>query len=593
MRSQHTSKLASLALAIACGIGMAGCQRTYFPSNPFAGKLPSLPVPKMLSGKLSAPPALPLAGKLPIPKLPGLSSIPRPNFGNLVRTATTPAADAIAARSSTPPPAPPKTFDTSSADQQIAASRMPSDIKSKLEVARKAAEASRENIETAQDKFNTAVASTTPPSSGNLFSRINTKPAGAAGTVNAAKPAVNQTAAGNLWGNYKPDTRPGSSNRPDGGIEELAKVNPRLYDRYGKLTTSNGVDSGQFVATNPDAKRDFDFPPAQDAQVARQSPTADKVSSDNPDATIAGLRSQLMELRSRGSGTSDQFKLPHRSAFEIAGLAPQKPVAKEPEQPLHRGFGNAADLGERQQTVSIPDPTAPTNILRAIAPPTPGLVATKEINTGLGRSNTSAGELPRGNMLSGKRKSASPSEDIVSNDFVGGAEPSSVTPPPTLRASAHEPVQDMQLPRQLSQASLDALEAAKQARLNQPLPEVNRAPLAGGFQNPKVAPHQFPLPQQPPVTMAASPSAFPAQIRTQVSPQLQVTRNQFFDRAAEPAPTPEKPSASAARVAKAPSLSIGTAAPPRNGSADLPDGLNTGSGNYAPGSVRSLEKKLW
>ena len=579
MRFQHKRRIVSIALAILCSIGFTDHLCAQFPSNPFAGKLPSLPVPKLFGGKLQAPRVKPLANKLSVPKLPGLPSLPRPNFGNLKRTIQTPAAQAIATRTNQPPAAPSQIFDTSSADRQIAAGKMPSDVKSSLDRARKAAEASRDALNTSQNDFNSAVAGTKPPKSENLFSKIKTKPSQS--TASAAQHSGSSSRSGNLWGNYKPDLGPSSSNRSSGGIEDLAKVNPRLYDRYGKLTSSNGAD-GQFVATN--AERDFDFQPEKASRAA-----TDKVSSDNAEATIAGLRSQLMELRSRGAGTSDQLKMPHRSAFEIAGIAPVKPVVEEPELPVHRGFGNAASFGDRQQTVSIPDPTAPTNVLRAAARPTPGMVATHEIKSDFNKtaSNTLAADLPVGNKLSNN----SASESMVNNDFVGLANTDSTVdakkdPIPKLRAAATEQVPSMELPRQLSQASLDALEQAKQEKLNQPLPEINQnsGPLVGGFQNPKVASTQF----QPQTTTPPAPksqqrsSAFPGNFQSQVpARQQQVTSNQFFSRAAKEAPvkTVAEPTA---RVAEAQLL------PPA-----LPEGITTGDGTYSPGSVRSLEKKLW
>lgn len=595
MRSQNNRKLASVTLAVICGLGFSGCQRAHFPNNPFAGKIPSLPVPKMFAGKLKAPQVQPIGGRLPVPKLPSMSNFPRPNFGNLVRTVRTPAADAMASRSNQPPEAPARNFDTSSADKQIAAGRMPADVKSKLDLARKAAEASRDAVDTAQTDFNSAVAGTKAPSretpsSDSLFSKIKTKP-----TAPSAKQTASSSSTGNLWGDYQPDTRPGSSNRASGGLEDLAKVNPRLYDRYGKLTSGNGSPSGQFVATN--TKKDFDFQPVS-APEAKTNQLTDKTSSDNPDATIAGLRSQLMELRSRGSGSSDQFKLPPRSAFAIAGVAPVKPVVKKPEQPLHRGFGNADSFGDRTQTVSIPDPTAPANVLRAAAPKTPGLVATKEIKSSFSKtdSTTAASELPVGNVLSNQLKSstsASQNESMVSNDFVGSPSDTKDSPsdtkdeaPPMLRASASEQVLNLELPRQLSQASLDALEQAKQDRLNLPLPEINQTsgPLIGGTSNPKVAPTQF-QPPSTPTQQAFRPAttAFPGHFQTQApAQQQQVTSNQFFNRAATQRPATETIAKPTTRVAEAKPLS-----------ASLPEGLTTGDGTYSPGSVRGLEKKLW
>ena len=574
MRSQHKRKLISVALAALFSVGLTDCAAA---QNPFAGKLPSLPIPKIFKGKTRAPIVKPFATKLP--------TLPRPNFGNLARTIRTPAAEAIATRTNQPPAAPARIFDTSSADKQIAAAKMPADVKSSLERARRAAEASRDAIKTEQNDFNSAVASTKPPTSENLFSKIKTKPSQS--VASASSKAGSGSRSDNVWGNYTPDTSPSSSNRGGGGLADLAKVNPRLYDRYGKLTSSNGSSDTKFVATN--AGRNFDFLPANapKSQLAKEHGNAmDKVSSDNSEATIARLRGQLMELRSRGAGTSAQLKIPHRSAFDLAGVAPVKTVDKEPELPLHRGFGDAAALGDRPQTVSIPDPTAPTNVLRAAAPPTPGLVATHEIKTSFGQmpSGKPAEELPVGNTLS--TGSASKNDSMVNNDFVDADSNVDVEKDmiPMLRGTAKEQVPSTELPRQLSQASLDALEAAKQEKLSLPLPEVNakRGPLEGGFQNPKVAATKFqPKTTAPAQTSQQRSSAFPGHFLTRTpAVQQQVTSNQFFNRAAKSAP--EKTAEPAARVAESKLL------PPA-----LPQGLTTGDGNYSPGSVKGLEKKLW
>ncbi len=581
MRSQHTKKLLSAALAVLFSIGTTDCVEA---QNPFAGKLPSLPLPKILRGKRQTPIVKPLANKLP--------TLPRPNFGNLARTIRTPAAEAIASRSSQPLATPAKIFDTSLADEQLAAAKMPRDVKSSLERARKAAEASRDAINTEQSAFNSAVANTKASSSDDLFSKIKTKP-----KATTAKLASKSSNSGGLWGDYESKTNADGSAKASGDIEALAKVNPRLYDRYGKLTTTEGGTDSQFVAKT--TKKNFDFQPDDmpNTQLAKKYGSAiDKVSSDNSEATIASLRSQLMELRSRGAGTSDQLKIPHRSAFDIAGVAPVEPVAKEPELPIHRGFGDAAALGDGQPTVVVPDPTAPPNILRATAPPTPGMVATLEIK---GQSNdvaanTPAEDLPVGNTLSAKLKSsnglASQSESMVNNDFVGlqnvdadiDVDQDSI---PMLRGTAKEKVPSMELPRQLSQASLDALEAAKQEKLNQPLPEVNKksAPLVGGFANPKIAANQLQSSAtQAPQTFQQPSTAFPGHFHSRpTGRQQQVTTNQFFNRAAVDAPKKTEPE-STTRVAEAQLL------PP-----SLPEGLTTGDSTYSPGSVRSLEKKLW
>ena len=587
-QTKPSRKLIKCAVLMICGLGLVGCQRAQFPSNPFAGKLPS-PLHNLSSNRL------------PRPKLPSLANFPRPNFRNLVRPATTPAAVAIAAQTNSSPPPPARSFDTNQAEQQIAAGQMPSSIKSKLEQARLEAEKSRADLgselSSAQKDFNSAISSTENKSGGDFFAKVNPKQS-SAGT---------QRGTNGLWGDYKPDTRPGSSNVSSDGIGELAKVNHGLYDRYGKLTTPNNKD---FAATN---KTDFGFKPPQ-------SPSdfaTEKVSSDKPDETLDGLRKQLMALRSRGSGTSDQMKFPERSAVELAGVAPPAPN-KEPEPSLHRGFGkdNALELGKIQQTVSIPDPTAPTNVLRAAVPAPRGLLSSTPVDTGY-RSTSSksvdSSSLPFGNALSNQLKNASNDDKMVSNDFVASKAP------PTLQASTKPKTLELDLPRQLSAASLEALAVAEEARKNQPVPQViqERGPLAGGISNPnigsvatesfaspKLANQNFAPPTTPPVSAFQSPFQQPVYSnRTQ-----QVTSNQFFNRAAQPAaaqPAAAQPASVApapspepVRVAEAPNfgggLSVGSVQTPFETATQLPAAIKTGDGSYAPGSVRGLDKKqLW
>ena len=160
-------KLIKCAVLVICGIGLSGCQRAQFPSNPFAGKLPS-PIKNVSSSRF------------PLPKLPSLSNFPRPNFRNLVRTATTPpAAAAIAAHTNSSPPPPARSFDTNQAEQQIAAGRMPSSIKSKLDQARLEAEKSRADLgselSSAQKEFNSAIGSTDKKTDGDFFAKVNPK----------------------------------------------------------------------------------------------------------------------------------------------------------------------------------------------------------------------------------------------------------------------------------------------------------------------------------------------------------------------------------------------------------------------------------
>ena len=570
-----------------CGFGLVGCQRAQFPSNPFAGKLPS-PLQNLSSNRL------------PLPKLPSLANFPRPNFRNLVRPATTPAAVAIAAQTNSSPPPPARSFDTNQAEQQIAAGQMPSSVKSKLEQARMEAEKSRADLgselSSAQKEFNSAIGSTENKSGGDLFAKINPK----------QSQADTQKGTNGLWADYKSDTRSGSSNVSSGGIAELAKVNHGLYDRYGKLTTSNNKD---FAATN---KTDFNFQPP------KSSPdlSTEKVSSDKSDETLDGLRKQLMALRSRGSGTSDQMKLPARSAVEIAGVAPLE-LPKEPAPPLHRGFGGDSplDLGKAQQTVSIPDPTAPTNVLRAAVPAPRGLLSSTPVDTGYRRTSSNVdssslpSSLPFGNALSKQLKNASDNDKMVSNDFVAS------NAPPTLQASTKPKTLELDLPRQLSEASLEALATAQQVKKNMPVPQIvqERGPLVGGISNPNIGgsttkgvatPNLANQNFAPPTTPPASAFQSPFQQPVYSNRQQQVTSNQFFDRAAQPVAAAIVPAP--VRVAEAPSfsansadsasggLSVGSVQAPFETTTEMPNAIKTGEGSYAPGSVRGLEKKqLW
>jgi hypothetical protein len=142
----------------------------------------------------------------------------------------------------------------------------------------------------------------------------------------------------------------------------------------------------------------------------------------------------------------------------------------------------------------------------------------------------------------------------------------------------------MELPRKLSQASLNALEEAKQRELNKSLPEINlnSDPFVGASPNPKIASDKaFAQTFAPPSIKNGQPSsAFPSHFpRQNLASRQQVTANQFFNRAAKPAV--EKTEAEA-RVAEVKALAL-----------PLPKGITTGDSTYSPGSVRSLEKKLW
>ena len=373
-------------------------------------------------------------------------------------------------------------------------------------------------------------------------------------------------------------------------------MNHGLYDRYGKLTTPKSTDK-DFVANS---KPNFGFKPPQNTPDF----STEKVSSDKPDETLDGLREQLMALRSRGSGTSDQMKLPAKSAVELAGVAPPAPEPKEPPPSLHRGFGNdnPLELGKAKQVVSIPDPTAPANVLRAAVPAPRGLLSSTPIDTGYRRTspNVDSSSLPVGNALSKQLQNASDNEKMVSNDFVP------LNAPPTLKASTKPKTLELDLPRQLSEASREALATAEQAKKNLPVPQIlqERGPLLGGVSNPNVGgtpaqdfakqnlPNQNFAPQAtPPASAFQSPFQQPVYAR-----QQQVTSNQFFNRAAQPKPTVITPTTLPEPVRVAEALkSVGSVlVAPTETATQLPNAIKTGDGSYAPGSVRNLDKtQLW
>jgi hypothetical protein len=544
-------------------VGFSGCQTFRFPANPFAGaKLPG--------------------ARIPVPRLPSLGKFPKPNFGNIASAIKTPAQQAInssgnsiASANKQPPPAPNRKFDSTATDEKLAQS------------IRAGGKASAEG--TTEPDFSIAKSDTngelTPAQ--KRFKQALAKQRDKNSDL-AAKANSNSKSNSNadLWSDYRPDASPSSSNSlPANSAQELAKVNRGLYDQYGKLTTGS---------SSPKLSEPFD-----------PKSLADKSSdggSAKTDQSIAGLRSQLEQLKARGSGNSDGYSVPTRTALEIAGTAPQTPAAT-PQVKLHKGFGGSAQLKSASNlanrgTVSIPDPTAPTNVLRASADEIPGLVQVTNVAEagkysatrfgGFAGNNTQPSELPTGSLLP---QNSAGSEDLVANKFVQKTEPLKL---PTLTATAESKPIEMALPRPVSEASLAALAENARAAEAAPKPKIT-------FQNP-IQQMAITMPQQaiPDVSASpATPAATTLATTTAVSTPAvsafnlpatrspRVTKNQFFSRpiqASAPLNTPAAPVQRVAQVQQdtAP-LSIMNQ--PESAATALPAGLVTGDSTYAPGSV--------
>jgi len=500
--------------------------------------------------------------KIAVPRLPSLAKLPKPNFGNIARAVKTPARQAIdssgtsiARANNQPPPPPARKFDSTSTDEKLAKfAPFNKDVKPEISVAKSDSVA---DLTPAQKRFKDV-----------LTKQQNKK------TEFAAKANPNR----GLWSDYQPDPAHNSTNN---NIEELAKVNRGLYDQYGKLTTGRKspklgepVDPKMFAAK---AKND-------DVEQANQS--------------IAQLKSQLEKIKVSGNGSSDEFTVPKRTAIEIAGTAPLAAKEKVAEVSLHKGFGSSArlkpasDLANRG-TVTIADPTAPANVLRASADQIPGLVQVTNV-AGPGKySNTNFGgyagtglkpsELPPGSLL------PQSSEEPVANEFVK-IEPSQEIP--TLTATAEPKPFEMPLPREVSDASLAAL--AENARVAEAAPQPKIT-----FQNP-IQQKSIAIAKPTNAFVSASPAMPPATTVANIAPvsafnlpatqSPRVTRNQFITgpmQSAAPLNTPALPSTPATRVAQVQQdfseLSIMTK--PKTAATALPEGIVTGSSSYAPGSV--------
>ena len=543
-------------------VGFTGCQTFRFPANPFAGaKLPG--------------------ARLPIPRLPSLAKLPKPNFGNIANAVRTPAQQAISTSGSSiasskrqPPPAPSRKFNSTVTDEKLAESlRLKGSTKSNFSVAQGDTSA---ELTPAQKRFKDAL------------SKQQAQDRDAVATTNSG-----------LWGDYTPDTTPSSSNNLSANnIQDLAKVNRGLYDQYGKLTT--GKSSPKF--SEP-------FDPKMFAA------NADRSGSEKTEPSVAALKSQLEKLKARGSGSSDEFSVATRTALEIAGTAPQIEAKNaEAKVKLHKGFGDSAQLKPassyvQRGTVNIPDPTAPANVLRASADQIPGLIQATNI-VGPGKySATSYGgytedgvapsELPTGSLL------PQSGDDLVANKFVKPTQRPAIT---TLTATAKPKTIDVPLPREVSEASQAALAEKARAAQTAPNPKIT-------FQNPidqqpvvmpqPTAPVVLGVPAQPSVAAPAMTAAnnFPGNTSTAASafnlPATQsprVTKNQFFSSplaASAPLNTPAAPAQRIARAQQKLSLPSIMGKPEPSATA-LPADLVTGDSSYAPGSVVKPEaESLW
>ncbi|MDB4766383.1 hypothetical protein OAG71_01710 [bacterium] len=540
-----------VAILMAASVGFTGCQTFRFPANPFAGKLSKT--------------------RLPVPKLPSLSKLPTPNFSNIARAIKTPAQQVTSARTSIasaknqPPPPPSRKFDSALTDEKFelatnAEKKFTPDFKTSNSVGQ---DASGE-LTAAQKRFKEAVTS-------------NQK----------AKPNLNASnnTGGGLWGDYQPDP----ANSPSvNNIEDLAKVNRQLYDQYGKLTTSNSS-----------SKLSEPFDPKSFATKATNADI------EKTNESVAELKAQLEKMKARGTGTSDEFSIPSRSAVELAGSAPLAPIETEPELQVHKGFGKqiqlkaANDLANRG-TVNIPDPTAPANVLRASASEIPGLIQSTDIAGpgkysatqfgGYGSNKVNPLELPTGNRL------PESDDELVANKFVETMNQQEI---PTLTATPKANNFEMPLPREVSEASLSAL--AENARV-----AAEAAPPKVTFQNPIVhTPVKMPQ-QVTPLAPATTPVATFANVakatpssafQIPATQTTQVTRNQFFQRPIESSAPLNVAAAPIERVAEAPAQEFAPMSimqQPESASTALPAGLVTGDSTYAPGSVvRPQNESLW
>ena len=553
VRNAVSYRRIGVVVLMAASVGFTGCQTFKLPGNPFAGRFAK--------------------SKIPVPRLPSFGKLPTPKFGNIARAIKTPAQQissvgtSIASAKRQPPPPPSRKFDSALTDEKLAQSNPTQKFTPDFDAANDAAG----ELTAAQKRFKEALAGNQQPTANLTASK---KPAG-------------------LWGDYQADP----ANSPSvNNIEELAKVNRQLYDQYGKLTTSKSS-----------SKLSESFDPKSFAAKATNADIA------KTNESVAELKSQLEKMKARGTGTSDEFSIPSRSAVELAGSAPPVPIEVKPEVQVNKGFGRqiqlkpASDLAVRG-TVNIPDPTAPANVLRASATDIPGLIKPLEV-AGPGKySTTQFGnyasnkvdplELPTGNRL------PKGDDELVANKFVQTMNQQKI---PTLTATASANKFDMPLPREVSEASLAAI--AENAR-----DAAEATPTKITFQNPIVH-TPVKMPQQiaplapaavkpaPPVDAFAGITATPttptpsSAFRLPVTQSPRVTRNQFFNRPIESSAPLNVAAAPIERVAKAPAQEFAPMSimqQPEAASTALPAGLVTGDSSYAPGSVvRPQNESLW
>lgn len=564
----------TLALLMAATVGLSGCQTFRFPGNPFAG------------GRLSS-------AKLPLPKLPSFAKLPKPNFGNIARAVRTPSEQVIASNNTSiasakrqPPPPPSRKFDSTSTDQQMAKSEKVSGgsgTKSAgsadtsgdfLTGARGNNSSTDVALTDAQKRFKDAL-------SGKLSAKSDSP------SDRQSDTATNSGAG--LWRDYRPD--PASSIAGSSSVQQvqdLAKVNRNLYDQYGKLNTGN---SSSKLSEPLDAKM-----------------LAAKISQKEIDKTnqsVANLKQELERIKTRGSGSSDDFSLPVRSALEIAGSAAPVVRDDEPETPVYKGFGSKVTLSPSQEnsnlanegTVRIARSGSRVNVLRATPRQIPGLVPTIEIGgsdkyaaTQFGRYETKGGSAKKSQSKDFQTPDASTvADDFQANQFVEKMNDQQI---PTLTAKPSSKAFEMPLPREVSEASLAAIRENQKAAAAAPMPQVT---------------HQNPI-QQTPVAMTPMQSSFvptapvaPTSQSPLVGQVPQSTASAFQIPTTRTArimnnPFYRPPSETSApvgvadvqRVAELTETTIAEPAPVaevKEVATDLPSSLITGDSAYSPGSV--------
>lgn len=564
---------AGLAMLMAATVGLTGCQTFGFPGNPFAG------------GRL------PVA-KLPLPKLPSFAKLPKPNFGNIARAVRTPSEQVVAPNSPSiasakrqPPPPPSRKFDSTATDQQLAQSeKVSGGSGTKFAATSDAGTAAGGDFQpdARRSAGNTDVALT------DAQKRFKDALSGKLAS-NADKTTGPSTAAG-LWGDYRPDptiATPGSPSIET--VQDLAKVNRNLYDQYGKLSTGS---SSSKLSEPLDAKM-----------------LAAKISQKEIDKTnqsVANLKRELERIKTRGSGNSDDFSLPPRSALEIAGTAPPAPRQDEPETPVYKGFGTQvalspirenSDLAD-QGPVRIAHSKAHVNVLRATPRQIPGLVPTIEIEGSSkyaatqfgGYGNKDANTADAGNAQSEALAAAQPPSsrsDFQASQFVEKMNDQEI---PLLTATPTSKTFEMPLPREVSEASLAAIRENELAAAQAPMPQVTlqnpiqHTPVAMTPRQTTVATAVEVLPQSPTVQ---APQSTAAAFQIPTTQFRRVVNNPFY-RPSNNTIDQATVESSEVRVADANSDAMANPEAPAGAeqrTTDLPRSLMTDDNAYAPGSV--------